>query len=433
MKSYLGDGVYADIEHGMVKLTTEDGISTTNTIFLEPEVIEALQRYLRSIQVPIWSMDKPALRKEWNALIEENKEEWLRLRQRFWKAQLTHCTRVSKHWNRIWTNERATRTMRRLRLRRRRPILQSGRRRSILQRVLAISDRRGSITALGKAFGEDRGEGWRAKIHYHPTRWCASVRGKRLAHVSPTSWAYLTRKGGRKISDITKQNLGRGSSRAASGDWAAEEQSNQWGAKPMRTLILGKEQVSMMTPPDCDFVRDENTGITWKRSSSSNGLITLRDGLECHPDFVNGMDMAQFCWWINNQFLWTVKYLSSTGELMNLCPISLREANDFTESFHRHNGRTARNGGKFAIGLEEGEELMGVAIVGRPVARLLNDDYTAEVLRVCTRKDAPRNANSMLYAACWRAWRAMGGLRMVTPTHSKVKAVRVSKAQSLLW
>jgi hypothetical protein len=42
-KTYLGDGVYGEWEDGtMVKLTTEDGISATNTIFLEPEVMEAL-------------------------------------------------------------------------------------------------------------------------------------------------------------------------------------------------------------------------------------------------------------------------------------------------------------------------------------------------------------------------------------------------------
>ena len=43
-KVYLGDGVYADWEHGttMVKLTTEDGVLATNTIFLEPDVMEEL-------------------------------------------------------------------------------------------------------------------------------------------------------------------------------------------------------------------------------------------------------------------------------------------------------------------------------------------------------------------------------------------------------
>lgn len=45
-KTYLGDAVYAEIEHGMIKLTTEDGRSSTNTIFLEMEVYEALQAYV---------------------------------------------------------------------------------------------------------------------------------------------------------------------------------------------------------------------------------------------------------------------------------------------------------------------------------------------------------------------------------------------------
>lgn len=44
-KEYLGDGVYIAVENGMFKLTTEDGIRATNTIFLEPEVYKALARY----------------------------------------------------------------------------------------------------------------------------------------------------------------------------------------------------------------------------------------------------------------------------------------------------------------------------------------------------------------------------------------------------
>lgn len=60
--------------------------------------------------------------------------------------------------------------------------------------------------------------------------------------------------------------------------------------------------------------------------------------------------------------------------------------------------------------------VIGVAIVGRPKARALDvDDYTAEVTRLCV-AEYHRNACSMLYAACWRAWRAMGGRRLVTYT-----------------
>lgn len=35
MKTYLGDGCYADFDGYHVKLTTENGIRTTNVIFLD--------------------------------------------------------------------------------------------------------------------------------------------------------------------------------------------------------------------------------------------------------------------------------------------------------------------------------------------------------------------------------------------------------------
>lgn len=48
-KTYLGDGVYIDATpDGLVALSTENGISVTNVIYLEPEVIAALLRVLRA-------------------------------------------------------------------------------------------------------------------------------------------------------------------------------------------------------------------------------------------------------------------------------------------------------------------------------------------------------------------------------------------------
>ena len=46
-KEYLGDSVYAEIVNGMVKLTTEDGISVSNTIYLESLVLQALTEYVK--------------------------------------------------------------------------------------------------------------------------------------------------------------------------------------------------------------------------------------------------------------------------------------------------------------------------------------------------------------------------------------------------
>jgi len=60
--------------------------------------------------------------------------------------------------------------------------------------------------------------------------------------------------------------------------------------------------------------------------------------------------------------------------------------------------------------------MVGVAIVGRPVARLLDDGYTAEVTRCCVLEKAPKGSCSFLYGRCWRIWQQMGGIRMVTYT-----------------
>lgn len=57
---------------------------------------------------------------------------------------------------------------------------------------------------------------------------------------------------------------------------------------------------------------------------------------------------------------------------------------------------------------------MGVAIVGRPVSRYLDNGLTLEVNRLCT--DGTKNACSMLYAAAWRAARAMGYEKIITYT-----------------
>ena len=96
--------------------------------------------------------------------------------------------------------------------------------------------------------------------------------------------------------------------------------------------------------------------------------------------------------------------------VLEIVPMTLREANAFVEQNHRHHGATV--GHKFSIGLSDGEKIVGVAIVGRPLSRHLDDGWTLEVNRLCT--DGTRNACSMLYAAAWRAARAMGYKRVVT-------------------
>ena len=96
--------------------------------------------------------------------------------------------------------------------------------------------------------------------------------------------------------------------------------------------------------------------------------------------------------------------------MLTLTPINLKTANAFVQQYHRHHKPT--RGHKFSIGVSENGALVGVAICGRPVARRLDDGYTLEVNRLCT--DGTPNACSILYAAAYRAARAMGYNKVVT-------------------
>jgi hypothetical protein len=97
-------------------------------------------------------------------------------------------------------------------------------------------------------------------------------------------------------------------------------------------------------------------------------------------------------------------------------PIELKEANEFVVNFHRHNKPTV--GHRFSIGVSDGNSLVGVAIVGRPVSRVLQQSGggVAEVLRCCVIDNSPKGSCSFLYGCCWRAWKAMGGTRLITYT-----------------
>lgn len=97
---------------------------------------------------------------------------------------------------------------------------------------------------------------------------------------------------------------------------------------------------------------------------------------------------------------------------MKAIPITLRQANEFVKAYHRHNQPVV--GSKFAIGAELDGQLVGVAIAGRPVARLLDNGKTLEIVRVCT--DGTRNANSFLYGRVKQIALLMGYEKVVTYT-----------------
>lgn len=98
---------------------------------------------------------------------------------------------------------------------------------------------------------------------------------------------------------------------------------------------------------------------------------------------------------------------------LRIVPCDLSEANVFVARHHRHHKAVV--GHKFSLAVvDEADQVRGVAIVGRPVSRVLDDGLTLEVTRVAT--DGCPNACSALYGAARRATFALGFRKLITYT-----------------
>jgi hypothetical protein len=96
--------------------------------------------------------------------------------------------------------------------------------------------------------------------------------------------------------------------------------------------------------------------------------------------------------------------------MLTIIPIDFKDACLFIKEHHRHH--KPPQGHKFSIAIWNGNDIVGVAIVGRPVARHLDNGWTLEVIRCCT--DGTKNGCSKLYAACWNVVKAMGYRQLIT-------------------
>ena len=96
-------------------------------------------------------------------------------------------------------------------------------------------------------------------------------------------------------------------------------------------------------------------------------------------------------------------------------PLSIKQANDYIEQHHRHHKRVT--GHRFTIAAVLGGEIVGVVVVGRPVARAVDQYSVAEVSRLCVRDGfSDKHVCSFLYARASRAAEAMGFDRIQTYT-----------------
>jgi hypothetical protein len=103
---------------------------------------------------------------------------------------------------------------------------------------------------------------------------------------------------------------------------------------------------------------------------------------------------------------------------LELAPVSCADAKAFVREHHRHNPPPVS--WRWGHAVKNGRDLVGVAMVGRPVARKLDYTRIVEVNRLCVPKTDPKelvwNACSMLYGAAAREAKARGFAKIITYT-----------------
>lgn len=103
---------------------------------------------------------------------------------------------------------------------------------------------------------------------------------------------------------------------------------------------------------------------------------------------------------------------------LRLEAIPQRDAKEFVREHHRHNKPPA--GWRWGHAVYNGQDLVGVAMVGRPVARRLDAQTVVEVNRLCIDPTLAPGlvwcAASMLYGAAAREAKRRGFARIVTYT-----------------
>lgn len=157
--------------------------------------------------------------------------------------------------------------------------------------------------------------------------------------------------------------------------------------------------------------RDEELDIITVISYFKNTFLTDKELLELSRRLPN----AEFGV-IHGGYKKACEKVYNEEKSKRIRPVTLKEANNFVKANHRHNGTVT--GCRFAIGLTKfvkgREKLIGVAICGRPVSRVLDNGLTLEINRLCTTEGG--NSCSMLYSAAVRIAKEMGYKKVITYT-----------------
>ena len=113
-------------------------------------------------------------------------------------------------------------------------------------------------------------------------------------------------------------------------------------------------------------------------------------------------------------FFRSLRNMVNVQRPVEVIPVTLGMAKVFIEHVHRHLPKI--HAWKYGVGLQDPVSLVGVVVVGRPVARALDDGQTLEIVRCCLLENIAKNAASMLLGRACRIGKDMGFSRMITYT-----------------
>jgi hypothetical protein len=114
--------------------------------------------------------------------------------------------------------------------------------------------------------------------------------------------------------------------------------------------------------------------------------------------------------------------------------VTLKEAARFIALHHRHHDPA--QGGIVALGMFEGDDLVAVGVLGRPVSRELQRLGICECIRLCVRADlrgSGEHANcaaSQLEARLRRVSQALG---LTTPSRKRLAATHPTQRRVRWW
>ena len=99
---------------------------------------------------------------------------------------------------------------------------------------------------------------------------------------------------------------------------------------------------------------------------------------------------------------------------MKAVPLELKDANAFITAHHRHNSPVHRDKWRFGV-VDDNGKLIGVLQAAKPVARLLDDGKTIEIVHCCT--DGTKNLCSFMLGRARRIAKAMGYNKIISYIH----------------